>query len=276
MPTKAAADKEIFVKAIDTNELTVGLIGDSPLILNRPARKAWEELLLPSGRKNAAAREATLKHNPPEEFRASPNFLSGYDSPTLLAIMASAFKGSMMTAALDLPGTNKSQIGRLLYVEGELVPIWGVPKLLMSVVRSADINRTPDIRTRCVVPTWASLITIRFVRPLLTETSVTNLLYAAGTTAGVGDWRPEKGKGTFGRFHLIAPHDPLFVSICEHGGRAAQQEAMTNPQPYDEDSREMLTWFEQEVVTRGKSPRRIPEPVHANGQADEALTTAPA
>ena len=94
-------------------------------------------------------------------------------------------------AALDLPGARKAQIGRLVQVkEGtyrDLIPIYGEPQLLMSVTRSADMNRTPDIRSRCIIPNWAAQITISFVLPTLRETAVVNLLAAAGITAGVGD-----------------------------------------------------------------------------------------
>ena len=274
MPAKAT-EKLIQVNPIETNELTAALIGESPLILNRPARKAWEQLLLPSGRKNAAARESSLKHNPLEEYRASPYCISDESAPTLLAVMASAFKGAMMTAALDLPGTNKSQIGRLLYVVGEHVPVWGVPQLVMSVTRSADINRTPDIRTRAIVPRWASLIEIRHVRTLVNEMSVWNLLTAAGTTAGIGDWRPEKGKGTFGRFRIVSAFDPEFVAICESGGRAAQVAALERPACYDDDTREMLAWFEQEVVARGKRARTAVD-VEADEDVEERTNGADA
>lgn len=253
MPTKPDGPSAIVVKPIETQTLEVALIGDSPLILNRMSRKAAHELLMPAPRKNAAERQSTLKHEPIVEFRASPYTFASEETPTLLAMMSSAVKGAMMTAALDLPGTKKAQIGRLVYVEGEMFPVWGVPKLYMSITRSADMNRTPDVRTRAIVPRWAALVTVRFVRPLLTETAVINLLQAGGTTAGVGDWRPEKGKGSFGQFHIGNKTDPAFIALCENAGRAEQTAALADPEPYDTETEELLTWFESEVVVRGKT-----------------------
>lgn len=102
-PTKDAAGGTIAVQEIKTKRIEVALIGDSPLILNRMSLKARRELVLPRGPKNAAQKQAELKHDPMAEFRASPYTLAGDEAPTLLAMMASAVKGAMMTAALDLP-----------------------------------------------------------------------------------------------------------------------------------------------------------------------------
>lgn len=253
MPTKETAASAIVVQQIETERIEVALIGESPLILNRMSRKAAHELLMPAPKKNSAERQSTLKHEPLVEFRASPYTFASDETPTLLAMMASAVKGAMMTAALDLPGTKKAQIGRLVYVEGELIPVWGVPKLYMSITRSADMNRTPDVRTRAIVPRWAALLSVRFVRPILTHTAVVNLLQAGGTTAGVGDWRPEKGKGSFGQFRIANADDPEFLALCEHAGRAEQTAALADPEPYDAETEELLTWFEAEVVVRGKT-----------------------
>ena len=132
------------------------------------------------------------------EFRASPYRLRDDDAPTLIGVPASAFKGAMMTAALDLPGAAKSKIGRLLWGEGDLVPVFCIPEVFLAITRSADINKTPDVRSRAIVPEWAAEIAITYTTPILNETSVINLLAAAGQICGVGDWRPEKGKGTYG------------------------------------------------------------------------------
>lgn len=254
MPAKnAGAPTAIAVQRTETQRIEVALIGESPLILNRMSRKAAHELLMPRGPKNAAQKQAELKHDPIAEYQASPYTFASPETPTLLAMMSSAVKGAMMTAALDLPGTKKAQIGRLIYVEGELIPVWGVPKLFMSITRSADMNRTPDVRTRAIVPSWAALVSVRFVRPILTETAVVNLLQAGGTTAGVGDWRPEKGKGSFGQFRIANATDPAFLALCEGAGRVEQTLAMDAPEPYDAETTELLTWFEDEVVVRGKT-----------------------
>lgn len=237
------------VPRIDRATVIVHVVGVRPLILARMSEKARQELLSPRGRKTAADKQANLKHNPLEEYRASAYTLPD-DAPTLLAIMSSAFKGAMATAALDLPDTKKAQIGRLVWVENDYTPIYGVPRLFMSITRSADINHTPDVRTRAIVPEWACRLEVGFVRPLLNEQSIFNLLYAAGITVGVGDWRPEKGKGTFGSFVVVAPDDPRYLAI-QHYDREVQQAALDHPVAYDKDSADLYAWWTDDTGRRG-------------------------
>jgi hypothetical protein len=250
MAMKPTTTEEISVLEISEGMVTFCVIGNSPLIFNRMAEKAKRELLMPKGRKSTADRAASLKHHPTEEYRNSVYRNVGEAPKTRLKLPAPAFKGAMATAALDLPGTKKSEIGRLVWVQGEYVDVYGVPKLLMSVVRSADINKTPDIRTRAIVAEWACSVTIRFVKPKLQAKAIGNLMAAAGITAGVGDFRQEKGKGSFGQFRLVDATDPDFLRIISEGGRDAQDAGLEACEPYDWDTEELLDWFTKELARR--------------------------
>ena len=255
MPVAKASNAEITIVRVEKSTIRLSILGTTPLIMNRMSEKARRELLMPKGRKTAADKAANLKHVPLEEFRASPYMLRDTDSPAYLAIMASAFKGAMGTAALDLPGARKAQIGRLVYVEGELVPIYGEPQLFMSVVRSADMNRTPDIRSRVIIPEWCAEIQVSYVMPTIREQAVINLLSAAGITAGVGDWRSEKGKGSYGQFEVVTATDKRVAQIKKLWGRTKQIEAMAEPRPYDLETEELLSWFTEEAPRRGFGER---------------------
>lgn len=244
-------DTTVSIERVKKETIRLYVVGTSPLINNRVTEKVQHELLLPKGKKTAADKQSAAKHDPLAEFRSSPYTLVEAQAPTLLAHKASAFKGAMRTAALDLPGGNKSQIGRLVYVIGELIPIYGEPQLFMAVTRSADVARTPDIRTRAIIPKWAAVIDVSFVSPIIKAEAVVNLLAAGGITSGVGDWRPEKGKGDYGQFRLANENDAELLSIMESGGRAAQEAAMQNPTCYDRETEEMLSWYDVEVKRRG-------------------------
>lgn len=253
MPARknTATEREVsdYIKVKD-DTVHCYVVGTSPIICNRMSEKAKHELLMPRGKKTASEKATTLKHDPIAEYQASPYRLKDPKAPTLIAVLATAFKGSLRTAALDMPGAKKSQIGRLTWVTGEHVSIYGVPKLFMSVTRSADMNRTPDIRTRAILPEWAAKVSINYVEPLIKMQAVVNLLAAAGITVGVGDWRPEKGAGNYGQFKIVSPTDPEYLRIVKQGGRAAQEEAMKNPVCYDDDSTEMLSWYTDELSKR--------------------------
>lgn len=242
---------DITVIEVQKGLIRFNIKGTTPLILNTMSEKVRNQLLLPPPKKNAADKASSLKHEPLAEFRASAYTIADESAPTYLGFMASAFKAALKGAALDLPGASKSQIGRLTYVEGEYLSLYGVPKLLMSVVRSADMNRTPDIRTRAILPEWACTVSISFVKPLLREQAVINLLAAAGITQGIGDWRPQKGSGGYGQFVLVSDDDANFGRIVHTGGRDAQKAAMVEPECYDDETAKLLSWFDVESKRRG-------------------------
>jgi hypothetical protein len=120
----------------------------------------------------------------------------------------------------------------------------------MSIVRSADMNKTPDVRTRAIVPVWACRLSVTFVQPLIRAQAVANLLAAAGITIGVGDWRPEKGAGSYGQFRIVDQDDAEFRAILKAGGRKAQEEALEHPVCYDDETTELLSWYEDERQRR--------------------------
>lgn len=248
---KAEENSEIVIMAIDTGTMDFCVVGTTPLIINRVSQKSGRELLSPSGKKGAVEKASSLKHDPIKEFRDSPYLLQEKDAPTLIAGLSAWFKKSMLTAALDTPGAKKTQIGRLVRVTGERIPVYGIPKLFMAITRSADMNRTPDVRSRALLPEWACRVRVTFTKPMLREQSIANLLAMAGITSGVGDWRQEKGSGSYGSFRLASADDPDFLRIIKTQGRAAQQAAMDNPAPYDDETSDMLAWFDVEAKRRG-------------------------
>ena len=251
----------VEVAAVDRGEIGIWVLGESPIITNRMSQKAMRELLFPSPKMNAVEKRTHLKHHPIQEFRESPYIIREDDSPTLIGLPATAFKGSMGTAALDLEGVKKAQVGRLVWVRGVYVPIWGIPEMFMAIVRQADMSRTPDVRTRAILPRWAAFLSITYIKPLMAHQAVANLLAAAGLTAGVGDWRPEKGKGNFGQFRLVNEDDPELLEIKKYGGREAQKKALfaEHPKCFDDESDTLLSWFKEELERRkaaGNAPKK--------------------
>lgn len=253
---KKSEEKIIEIMEIQKGVIEFNVLGTTPLILNTMSEKARREILEPAAKKNRAAKASTAKHDPVKEFRASAYTFSDPSQPTLIGFMASAFKAALKSAALDIPGATKAEIGRLTYVEGDYVHIYGVPKLFMAVTRSADAKHTPDIRTRAILPEWACVVRLSYVKPLVTQQSIVNLLAAAGLIRGIGDWRPEKGSGSYGQFTLVGADDPEFRRIVETQGRAAQIDGFTNIQTYDDESEKLFSWHCEEMKRREIEPIR--------------------
>lgn len=240
----------IEVEPLRIGKVQVWLRGRTPLIYNRLAGKARRELLMPKGKKTTADKQQNLKHNPLAEYRDSMSMRAG-TGPTRLVMPSPAVKGSMATAALETRGTNKTQIGRLVWVQGYSCDVYGVPQMFMAPVRSADQNRTPDIRTRALLPEWCVPVTIQYVMPQINDTAILQLLSNGGIIIGVGDFRQEKGKGNFGQFEVVTEED--CKDIIATGGMKAQDVAIKTPACFDSDTEELFSWFETEVKARGKS-----------------------
>jgi hypothetical protein len=249
MPVKTEKAREIVVPEPKVGRIEVDLLGRSPLLMNRLAEKARQELLLPSPpRRTRADKAQAIKHNPIEEFR-NAIYLSSL-GPTAIVAPASWITKSIASAALDVPGATKAEVSRLTWSQEEWIPIWGIPKLHMGVVRTADVNRTPDVRTRAIFPQWATRITICHVAQI-TEASLVNLLLMAGLTNGAGDWRPQKG-GRFGQFDVVTDETrEEFERIVASSTREAQLAAITHPEPYDDETRRLLEWWIEEMSRRG-------------------------
>jgi hypothetical protein len=249
-PKKKDEQSEIVIHTVERGVLEFCVLGRSPLIMNRLSEKTKRQLLFPSGPKTQAEKTSTLKHEPLEEYRSSAYKIMDPKAPALLGVLATAFKGAMGTAALDLPDTTKARIGRLVYVTGELLQVFGTPRIFMASVRSADTAKTPDIRTRALLPEWGCRLRIEFSKPILREQSVANLLAAAGN-GGIGDWRQSKGSGSYGAFELVSADNADFKRIVATQGRKAQQAALDNPVAHDAETSDLLSWFQADSKRRG-------------------------
>ena len=161
-------------------------------------------------------------------------------------------KRGIAEVAKDLPGATKAQVGRLCYVEDEYFPVWGLPRLHMTLVRMADMAHTPDMRTRACLPEWAAKFRVRYTEPMLNAKAVAQLVASAGVIQGLGDWRPGKGAGSFGTFEIVAEDDPRWQRITKEGGHTEQVAAMAAAEPYNDEAAELLAWFRSEVGRRGQ------------------------
>lgn len=246
---KSEASAEVFIKPIQQGFVTLRIIGTTPLIQNRMSAKAKQQLLLGS-KKKTKAEKAEIKHHPLAEFRDSAEMLDV--GPTALGLRVVSVKAAMCGAALETEGITKSSAQKLLYMPGDLTPLYGIPQIRMDIVRSADMNRTPDVRSRVTLPKWGAELKIGFIMPQLNPTSVMQLLANAGFLNGVGDFRQEKGKGSFGLFRVVheSQQDDEWDELVATSGRAVQLAALQNPEPANIESAELLEEYGLEVKKR--------------------------
>lgn len=243
----------LVIDPLKRGAITAKLIGMTPLYFNAMSAKAMRTLLVGGGKKTAAEKKA-IKHDPEQEFRDSVYTLES--GPTLLGFPAPGIKGAMATAALETAGVTKTSVNRLIFLPEARVRVWGRPLLKMDIVRSADMAKTPDVRTRAFLPRWCAEVEIRFVTPTLSHHSVISLLVNAGMIVGIGDFRQEKGRGAFGTFVVATAGDELgdaaeeWASITAEG-RDVQRAALDNPEPADSDTAALLEFLQSERLRRG-------------------------
>ena len=250
MAVKKAEAGTLQIDALKQGRVTLKLIGTTPFYFNAMSAKAKRSLLIGGGKKTAAERKE-IKHNPEEEFRDSiyrmPN------GETLLGFPAPGVKGAMATAALETPGVTKSSVQRLIFLPEQKIKMWGKPYLKMDVVRSADMNKTPDIRTRAFLPRWCAEVDIAFVQPTLSTHAIVSLLQNAGVVVGIGDFRQEKGRGSYGTFSVagddLGDWQEYWDEVTQEG-RDVQQYAMENPEFADDDTLELMGLLNEERQRR--------------------------
>ena len=248
--SKMKKEDNIVIEPLVVGKAQIWIRGLSPFVCNAMSAKAKRSLILPPGRKMNATEKATnLKHDPIDEYRNSTYRRKGSGNTRIL-FPATGFKGAMCNAALDTPGVAKTQIGRLVWVLGDMVDMYGAPKLWMNVVRMADQARTPDVRTRAILPEWAACITIQFVTPILTDSDIAKLMGRAGLLSGVGDFRQGKGKGSYGQFEMC--DKSAVEKIIKNGGRVQQDAALKDPEFYDVETEELFSWYNTERTKRGR------------------------
>lgn len=252
MATAPKATGPLTITELNAETITFTIVGRTPLIINKLSNKAKHELLLPRGRKTTAEKALSLKHDPVQEFLDSVYVDRDPDSPTLLVMPATTIKKAMGLAAMRSDSgakLTKAKFLQLSWAEGVNFSVYGIPKLFMAIARTADV---PDVRTRAIVEEWCAEVTMTFLKPELHAKAMLQLAQNAGLLSGIGDWRPEKGSGTYGQFSVAMADDPRVQYLRANCGRDAQVEAMAAAEEFDEDTAELMAWFDTEVNDRGK------------------------
>lgn len=244
--------EEIHIEPLKATTTTLRIVGTTPLIQNRLSEKMRHYFLIGGGKKTSAEK-VNVKHNPLEEYRNSMELMpESQQSETVCALRTVAVKAAMCDAAIDTPGAKKAQSQRLLYMPGDHTPLYGTPELRLDMVRTADAKATPDIRSRACYNKWGAEVTIRFITPQLSLRSVVTMLANAGMLIGVGDFRQQKGKGSFGCFRVLSAdqQDDEWDDLVANHGREAQLAAIQAPSYATEETRELMAFYDQEIKRR--------------------------
>ena len=213
MATKKST--ELVIPALEIKEVTLRIVGDSPLISHAWSEKAKLMMLQKQQKKATSAKEI---RRPAVEFANSLYWLtekpnlddltdkeaqkilsevipkSKFGFPTL-AFKAAAIDGAFQQKVVDKKTTARGAI----HLVGEFAEIEGIP------IMREDMGRigisTADLRYRAEFKSWSTHLNIKYNSGAISLEQVVNLFNVGGFSNGVGDWRPAKD-GSFGTFHV--------------------------------------------------------------------------
>lgn len=178
---------------LEVAEMTLHLVGTSPLIVHRWNEKAKKQMLDKQMKRAAPAKEAK---DPERDFRESLYVTEdgkGYGFPTI------GFKAAAVRAGTYCDMKMVFLRGAF-HVQGELARIEGSePRMREDMVRVG--MGTADLRYRPEFTEWSSSLDITYNSRAISVEQLINLFEIAGFAVGVGEWRPEKD-GQFGRFRV--------------------------------------------------------------------------
>lgn len=182
----------IALPPLDVREISITLIGDSPLISHAWSKKAKEQMLDKQMKK---AKQAKAAKDPEQDFKDSlyehPD--GGYGFPAV------AFKSAAVDACSHVEGVTKVEARGAFHILGDMVKIDGSPTPREDMVKIA--MGTADIRYRGEFRVWRAVVRIRHNVNVLSAEQIVNLFNTGGFAIGVGEWRPQRD-GSFGMFHV--------------------------------------------------------------------------
>lgn len=201
----------IEIAPLNIQEISIPIIGDSPLICHAWSAKAKKQMLDKHMKKSGAGKPAK---DPWQDFCETLYWLDGMpESPTEADILngrfgfpSIAFKSAAITAVTTIGSMTKVLARQCFHVLGEYVEILGpAPSQRFDIT---TVGMTTDTRFRAEFESWGAILTIRHNANVLSAEQIISLIEAGGFGVGIGDWRPERD-GVYGRFHVARPGEDI-------------------------------------------------------------------
>ena len=180
-------------------QMTIKVIGISPLLMNKWSEKAMAMIRDKQQKKAKAGREAK---NPQADYEASIH----HDADGDYAFPSVAFKSAAVTAITQLPGSGITKVFArgAFHIEPEYVKIQGEPHMREDMVKVG--MGVADIHYRAEFTEWSAEIPISYNAGIISRAQLLNLFQLAGFSVGIGEWRPERD-GRLGRFRLAEENE---------------------------------------------------------------------
>jgi hypothetical protein len=204
-----APSTPITISAPDMRTISLNIIGDAPLVINKFSAKAQATM---QATQEAGSTSKSKKTREAKDFEALFNGARHVSADGWDGIHAAAFRNAAISAC-RAAGFVMTKAKLAIFVEPDgfdaldstpLVRITkGEPKMVVSPCRNA--SGVIDLRPRPTYFPWAATLRIRFDAGILTDSDVVNLIARVGLQVGIGEGRPDSkqsaGLGN-GLFHV--------------------------------------------------------------------------
>ncbi len=187
---------------MDLREITVRLVGTSPLIVHAWSHKAKQQMRDAQMKKARQKKEAK---NPDEDFKGSLYYVSR--DPDVYGFPVVAFKAATASAWSHIDGFKKGIIRGAYHIvngvptdQGDLVEIKHRDLRMREDMVRVGMGAA-DIRYRGEFSNWSVDLQCRYNARVISAEQLVTIFDAAGFAIGVGEWRPEKD-GSFGMFRV--------------------------------------------------------------------------
>lgn len=208
-----AESKPMVLKAPEFRTIRFRIVGISGLMTKRFSEKAAQgvkesEEGVPKTRKRPP-------RNPQEEFHDAMHIIGsrtvkGVEVP-IYGHVAQAFHKAMVAAARNVDGLTMTELRQQFLIPSPYVEIERGPDVDDALAdwphMDARPARNPKTKGAMMVYRplfwpWACNLDVEYMVGTISEEQIAHLLLIAGRTVGVGELRPEKGGGAYGRFTI--------------------------------------------------------------------------
>ena len=192
-------EEQNIIKKPNIKTIQFDIKGTQPLIMHKWDEKA-KKMMLDKMQMKTVKRDAK---DPDREFKNSMYLLSNGKHPKgPYGFPAVGFKSAAVRAAKQttMAMTDARSLFYVVPDDGDLVEIKSdQPVMREDIMR---IKQTVDIRYRGQFNNWSAKLTVKYNSDSISDEQILNLFELAGFSAGIGEWRMERG-GTFGSFTLV-------------------------------------------------------------------------
>lgn len=182
----AATNKQIFIQPIVKGHFPIPIVGDTPLLVGHYYENTGERIRDPE--------KEYLKGLYVIKDDGEGGVIYGFPGSGIK-------KACVSTCNTHIKGLAKTVLRGAFFITDYLVPIIGSkPEPFTRPV----VNRNGQVvqATVAMFKDWKMNIHIEYLPTVVTEEAISNIMEWAGTTIGLGAWRPERN-GTMGMFHVL-------------------------------------------------------------------------